>query len=247
MPVCTCCKIEKTEEEFYKSGTRVQTQCKECIKAKVRKHLKENKERICADRRKKYAEDEAHREKVRKRNAEWKSQHPDYDKEAYKLDCEYHRERARAWYNENKERAQRRSREHYHANKSSRRNYSKRYHFRMYHGEFGLLKQLRMKLSKLIGVSLRNANYTKRSRTHQLLGASYQEVMDWLGPKPCPDAHIDHICPCSQAQNQDELERLQHYWNLRWLSPAENLSKCAGWTQEGAEMCEILLGRKWQD
>jgi hypothetical protein len=99
----------------------------------------------------------------------------------------------------------------------------------------------------LIYTSFKAKGYTKRSRTHELLGADYETVMAHLGPKPRGKVHVDHICPCAQARNEEELIKLQHYTNLRWMKASENLSKSDNWTEDGAEMCRKLLGREWED
>jgi hypothetical protein len=66
-----------------------------------------------------------------------------------------------------------------------------------------------------------------------------------LGPKPIGKVHLDHICPCAQAKNQEELIKLQHYSNFRWLSAEENLSKSDNWTLEAEQKCRELLDRDW--
>jgi hypothetical protein len=71
--------------------------------------------------------------------------------------------------------------------------------------------------------------------------------MTHLGPKPEGDYHLDHICCCAQARNEEELIKLQNYTNLRWMSAKENLSKGDNWTEEGAALCLKLLGREWKE
>jgi len=68
-----------------------------------------------------------------------------------------------------------------------------------------------------------------------------------LGPKPEGDYHLDHICPCAQAQNEEELIKLQHYSNFRWLPAKENLIKSSNRVPEAEEMCKTLLGRDWKN
>jgi hypothetical protein len=80
-----------------------------------------------------------------------------------------------------------------------------------------------------------------------MIGCTVQELLDYLGPRPDSDSQIDHICPCAQAQNEEELLKLQHYTNLRWLSPLANCIKKHHKTPEGEELCRKLLGREWID
>jgi hypothetical protein len=61
---------------------------------------------------------------------------------------------------------------------------------------------------------------------------------------------IDHICPCSQAQNEDELTKLQHFKNLRPMithGPDGNFAKSDNKTQEAQDLCLELLNRDWLD
>jgi hypothetical protein len=83
-------------------------------------------------------------------------------------------------------------------------------------------------------VSLRGRGYTKRSRTTELLGADFATVQAHLIATavrrygkyfPKRKYHIDHIIPNSSAKTEDELIRLQHYTNLQFLTPKDNLTK----------------------
>ena len=89
--------------------------------------------------------------------------------------------------------------------------------------------------------------YTKKSKSTIIIGCSYEKLMEWLGPKPCDNPEVDHICPLSQARTEEEVIKLQHYMNFQWLTKAENLKKSDNKTHAGEFLCEILLGRKWDD
>lgn len=67
----------------------------------------------------------------------------------------------------------------------------------------------------------------------------------YLGAPPTEDAQLDHICPLAQAQDEEELYKLCHYSNIKWLGSKANSSKGDSWTPEGAAMCLRLLGREW--
>lgn len=61
---------------------------------------------------------------------------------------------------------------------------------------------------------------------------------------------IDHICPCAQAKNADELIKLQHYSNLRPMQtygPKGNFAKSDSKTPYGEILCRTLLNRNWID
>ena len=106
---------------------------------------------------------------------------------------------------------------------------------------------LRCSLARLISTSLSRHKYTKKSRTFELLGCEYEFFMLYLGDKPKGDYHLDHICPCKQAKNEEELIKLQHYSNLRWLPARDNLQKQAAKTKAGEYKCKQLLKRDWID
>jgi len=96
--------------------------------------------------------------------------------------------------------------------------------------------------------------YTKRSKTATLLDCDFQTFFDYIQslftPKMNWENHgevwtLDHICPCAQAQNEEELIKLQHYSN--WAPSTDNYSKSDKKTPEGEIKCMELLGREWID
>jgi hypothetical protein len=105
------------------------------------------------------------------------------------------------------------------------------------------IEVLSIKVRNRINCAIKRGS--KKSSSEDMLGCSIKELMVYLKRCPNTNEHIDHICPCSQAQNEEELIRLQHYMNLRILDKTTNLSKSDSWTPEGEEMCVKLLGRKW--
>lgn len=108
---------------------------------------------------------------------------------------------------------------------------------------FKLTDQVR----SLICNQLKLKGFTKRSKTANLLGCSYEAFMTHLGNKPCENPVLDHLCPISQARNEEELLRLQHYTNFQWLTPEENSRKSDSKTVKGVILCNALLDRDWID
>jgi len=89
-------------------------------------------------------------------------------------------------------------------------------------------------LRSLIRNSLRNGNYKKTSKTYELLGADFATVRAHLIQSaivnygkyfPNRKYHTDHIVPCSSAKTEAEFIALQHYTNLQYLTPKDNLKK----------------------
>jgi hypothetical protein len=97
----------------------------------------------------------------------------------------------------------------------------------------------------LIRGALKRKGFTKKSKTADLLGCSFEDFMTHLGNPPCDTPHLDHICPVAQAKTEEEVVRLQNYINFQWLTPEENLRKHDSPTEEGVFLCRFLLGREW--
>jgi hypothetical protein len=114
-------------------------------------------------------------------------------------------------------------------------------------------------LRTCIGMAI-GKHYKKTQKSADMLGMPIDEVlkhieslwqpgMSWKNKgKRGPDGwDIDHICPCSQAQNEEELIKLQHYTNLRPMWAIDNRTKNDFKTPEGEDVCQKLLGREWID
>jgi len=81
--------------------------------------------------------------------------------------------------------------------------------------------------------SFKRNGYTKKSRTHIILGTDwsvvklhmeslFKEGMTWNNHG---EWHIDHIIPISSGKTEDEVVKLCHYSNLQPLWAEENLLK----------------------
>jgi len=92
-----------------------------------------------------------------------------------------------------------------------------------------------------IGSSLRRMKYTKKSKSYQILGCSFEEFkqhieslwepwMNWNNygnPKdgiivPNKTWDVDHIIPVSTAKTEDDVIKLNHYSNLQPLCSYHN-------------------------
>ena len=98
------------------------------------------------------------------------------------------------------------------------------------------LFRLSVNIRSLIYHSLKKRGYTKKSKTFALVGLSCDELRThlettWLknyGSTYKGEAvHIDHIIPCVSAKTEEELLKLQHWTNLQYLTPCDNLVKSA--------------------
>lgn len=85
--------------------------------------------------------------------------------------------------------------------------------------------------------AIRGKGYSKKSRTYEILGADYGTVEEHLlkgfhqvyARYPTKDdvLHIDHIIPMKTATTEEEVLKLNHYTNLRYLLAADNHEKAA--------------------
>lgn len=110
------------------------------------------------------------------------------------------------------------------------------------------VRALRVRITNSI-----NRRYKKNDKAEKLLGLSIEGVRGYLESLFEPGMswsnfgswHIDHICPCSQAQDEEELIKLQHYTNLRPMWKDDNFAKRDLATDDAISVCKILLCREW--
>jgi predicted Zn-ribbon and HTH transcriptional regulator len=103
----------------------------------------------------------------------------------------------------------------------------------------------------LIANAFANKNYSKHSRTHTILGCSYQDFcthiqsqftagMSWDNRSLW---HLDHRVPVSLAENEAELMLLNRWDNFQPLWSGHNSSKSASVDREDPIYLELLLLR----
>lgn len=102
-----------------------------------------------------------------------------------------------------------------------------------------ILYRLKLDMRSSIGNVLRKKGYTKKSKTNEILGCSYEEFMRYIESKFEPWMNwenyglyksgkynygwdIDHIIPLSSAKAEEEMIKLNHYSNLQPLCSYTN-------------------------
>lgn len=185
------------------------------------------------------------KQKIYEYKKKWRDQHREHLRELNKKKYKENKEYSQRYYKSNKEKIKTRTNQYKLKNKEKEKERNKKWKFLVITGQKGSLAQLKCKIHSTICNSLIKQGFTKKSRTYDLLKCSYEEFLNHLGHKPEGNYHLDHICPCSQAQNEEELIKLQHYTNFRWLKAEDNLLKSDNKTQEAEEMCRMLLNRNW--
>lgn len=94
--------------------------------------------------------------------------------------------------------------------------------------------RIKNNLRRLIRQSFQRGGYTKKSRTHAIIGCDFDvfkahiesqftDGMSWdlVGRH----IHIDHIVPLASASTEEDIYRLNHYTNLCPLWASDNLAK----------------------
>lgn len=110
------------------------------------------------------------------------------------------------------------------------------------------LYRLKCTAKGIIRKSLSKKGYTKKSRTHEILGCSYDYFKSHIESLFLPEMdwqnrdlwHIDHIVPLSFAQTEEECLKLNHYSNLRPLWIYDNLSK-SDTISETNEIYDVII------
>ena len=211
--LCKKCNIDKEIELFRK----YRNSCRECEKEYGRNKYKSESEKLKSIKREYYENNkEKCREYARKYYKENIESNKILKKEYYENNKEYIKEQHKIYNKENKDKINKRQREYI----SSR-----------------IQNDNMFKLSKntrtLIVNSFYYNGFTKKSKTQNILGCSFEEFKiyleskfeDWMNWENRGLYNgelnygwdIDHIIPISSAKTEDEIIRLNHYKNLQPL------------------------------
>lgn len=246
MKICKKCLNPKDESEFgvdksKKDGLSIY--CKDCQK-EIREKYKG-----------KYDHNEYY-EKYKDKRKEYYQENKERIKEYYETNKEKITEKRKEYWEENKEKIKEKYKGKYkypykprnytEEQKLKKKLYDKEYRqihkdrYRINHRIYKNLKKetdpvfkLKELCRKIIGNSIRRNSYTKKSRTHEILGCSYEDFknhiesrfepwMNWDNYGLCNNDFnygwdIDHIVPLASAKTEEELLKLNHYTNLRPL------------------------------
>lgn len=218
---CIKCNEIKKIELFGKQLSNkdgYKNTCKLCMCEYSKQHREKNREKEL-ERSKKYYENNKENKKTYYENnkEKIKKQKADYWKNNKTALLKYHE----TYRNDNRELINKKSCEYY---KNKINNDS----------IFKLKKQFKC----LVRDSLKRKNYTKQSRSYNVLGCSYEEFKQYLESKFEPWMNwdnkglyngelnhgwdIDHIIPISTANSYDEILKLNHYTNLQPLCSYTN-------------------------
>jgi len=225
MKKCSECLIDKDINYFYIKSDR----CKDCKTQYQRQYYQKNKE----TKIKKYREE--NREILSEKNIE-------YQKGIREENKEERKKYRRKYRVDNIEKSLRLEKEARERNKEKSSTTQKKYREenreilnekRRNRINSNPLLRSKERIRILIANSITKMGYTKKSRTHEILGCSFEEfklyidnmLSDGMSWDNHGEWHLDHRIPISWAKTEEDIIKLNHYTNFQPLWASENLSK----------------------
>lgn len=223
MKICSVCLINKEESEYYKysrSKDKLQSSCKLC-KSKSDKiyrqsNIENYKKSIKNSKNKK-------KEYYKQKNNEWRNNNKEYNKIYKEINKDKLSDCNKNYYNLNKEKIKNYQKE-YKNNRNIKRNLRRK---------VDNLYKLSENIRLMIYNSFKGKGYSKKSKTQEILGCSFDEFKSYLESKFEPWMNwenkgkyngefnygwdIDHIIPLSSAKTVEDLYNLNSYTNLQPL------------------------------
>jgi hypothetical protein len=209
--ICTKCKLEKSFDDFYKCKNKkhgLSSQCKDC-ESKRKKIFNATKPKKEYDK-----------EKIKEIN-----------KRYYLNNKEKIKEKVKEYYSLNQNKIKIKNKYYYSNNKEKINKQKNNYHKLKI--KFDSLYKLTHNIKGLIHQSIKRKCYSKKTKTYNILGCTYDEFKIYLESKfelwMNWNNHglyngelnygwdIDHIIPLSSAKNEKEVLKLNHYTNLQPL------------------------------
>ena len=215
-------------------GVKTEEEKKEAKRLKSKRYYEKNKEKI-KERRKEY--DPILNKKYREENREVLKERrkKNYDKDGGLGDrlkrAEYRKEYGKKYREENPEYFKKKNKEYNKNNRDKINEYTRVYakNRKLVDPQYKLSGNIR----QLIHQAFRRNNYTKKSKTHSILGCSFDELKNHMENQFTEwmtwDNHgsyngelnhgwdIDHIVPLSSAETEEDIIKLNHYTNLQPL------------------------------
>lgn len=188
-------------------------------KEKKRKYYLENKEKY-KKWRKQWHDNPDNQSYKKEKLKEWRENNvehlKEYSKKRYEENKESISENKKVWRQKNKDKIN-----------EYRRNYQKE---RLKNDP---LFKLKSSIRNRINLSFKRGGFTKKSKTGEILGCSFEEFRLYLEPlftenmnwENQGEWHLDHIIPVSLAETEEEVIKLNHYTNFQPLWAEDNIRK----------------------
>jgi hypothetical protein len=199
-----------------------------------RKQYLKNREKRLAIQKAYYAANKEARTAYNKEYAEKNKAVISERRKSYReKNAETRKESLRQWYLANAEYAKQKAKKYRITNKDKMREWLKEYHKNKMKSD--PVYRAKIRVRSLINTKLYANGYTKKSRTHEILGCSFAEFtayiesqftegMSWSNHG---EWHLDHKTPVALAQTEEEVIRLNHHTNFQPLWAIDNLKKGA--------------------
>ncbi len=146
---------------------------------------------------------------------------------------EKHKFQNEQWRTKNREKHRQNARDYYQNNKSHANEVKRKRRMERRNSDpfYAFMEGVRSQINR----AFRNKNYSKNSKTKDILGCGWDELsrhiesqfvsgMGWFNRSKW---HVDHIIPLASAKTMDDVVRLNHYTNLQPLWAMDNLKKGA--------------------
>jgi hypothetical protein len=204
-------------------------------KEKRRKYYLENKEKY-KKWRKKWHDNPENKSYKKEKLKEWRENNVEYLKEYSKNRYEENKdsisESKKNWRKNNKDKIN-----------EYRRNYQKE---RLKNDP---LFKLKSSIRNRINSSFKRGGFTKRSKTGDILGCTFEEFKIYLEPLFVEEMswenqgewHLDHIMPISLAKTEEEVIKLNHYTNFQPLWAEDNVRKSNKYDKEREQKINKIL------
>lgn len=181
---------------------------------------------ICFDSKEK--EKDFKRKETKLKRKEYLSE---YYKNWYQNNKESQKEYQKEWRKNNKDKVESYKIDYYIKNKEYINNRLNEYNKRR--RSIDKLFKFKGNLRNLIKNSLIKQGYSKKSKTYEIVGISYEEFLLYIESKfqegmsweNYGDWHLDHIIPISLASSENEVILLSNYKNFQPLWKLDNLRK----------------------
>ena len=211
MKLCKKCGNDKDYSLFYTfKNNKISTYCKICTNFINNENKKKNKDKI-----------ELQQKEYRKENKENKKLYNLLNKDRIK-------ERSKEYRELNKDIIKEQRKEYRSLNRDKINSYRKE---KMLNDP---LFKLSHSIRNRIKDSIKNLGYSKKSKTYDILGCSFEDFKIYIEEKFDEFMfwdnhgtywHLDHIIPISWAKSEEEVYKLNNYTNYQPLSAFENLAK----------------------
>ena len=135
------------------------------------------------------------------------------------------------WYLENADYAKARAKEYREANRQRMTDWSNQY--RKSRMSVDPVYKAAIRIRSLINIKIYCQGYTKKSRTFEILGCTYEFFKEYIESQFTKgmswdnhgEWHLDHKIPIATAATEEDVIRLNYYSNFQPLWAHENLKK----------------------